>query len=500
MSAAKLSMAEVDGLYLSEYDKVVKPHQLFLIPNYFIRYWVNRLGTTQAWIVLSLQQACWRADEDQCAISQASIAEEIGIRRRTVGRILREHPMRHWYIPEISYQNGVVKNATYYPLPNKYQVYLSTPLIPEHMAGLYAYMQSTCPKGTAAEIALAVEHLLSLSPKAALAYLEQYAVTTKHVFDKPLSVQRIVEVALDKPLKVSTKMGKTTLGDLLSRLHTHLTNLGSTACRQYFRREWVSRLGTTEAWLVMILRSRCYYNMETDETRDICTWQKKDLAEQLGQSTRNLTNLLDTEYISHFVQILDQQKRTLTMRVAISEEPLTTETAESFWARQVGASNRKNCPITPVENRKNCPITAEDNAKECPTTSEETGRNVPSLEAEPEIMSHHSAPNTKKCPPFKDSKDSVLEDSRQKQEDFSLCDLWETVLEDIQLQVLPNIFSTWFFCTSLLAREKNTFTIAVKSEQAREWLEHQLKKVVQRTLKKHIDSLEEPIEITFVVQ
>jgi hypothetical protein len=58
--------AEVIGIYLNNYQQIVKPNRRFLISDYFINYWLRDLGPTLAWIVISLQQACWRADDDHC--------------------------------------------------------------------------------------------------------------------------------------------------------------------------------------------------------------------------------------------------------------------------------------------------------------------------------------------------------------------------------------------------------------------------------------------------
>src|SRR5215510_7598863 len=145
------SDAEITINYLDDdYRKIVRPNQLFLIPNYFIYYWLQRLGPTLAWIVVSLQQAYWRSRGDHCTIAQTVIAEEIGIHRHTVAKELRENPWRPWHIPVIAYQKGVAdENGIYHPLPNRYEIYDTPPLTPEHLAGLYAYLRqgSDTPAG-----------------------------------------------------------------------------------------------------------------------------------------------------------------------------------------------------------------------------------------------------------------------------------------------------------------------------------------------------------------
>jgi len=362
-SQAAENTVEVSGLYLNKYQQIVKPNRRFLIPNYFIQHWVSRLGPTLAWIVISLQQACWRADDDHCTLAQATMAEEIGIHRHTVSKELHKNGWRHWFIPQIEEQPGLInkKRETYQPLPHKYTVYLVTPLIPEHLAGLYVYFQKQCPAGTAAEIKQAVKALLELSPKEALTCLEAQVGASERSFEAPLSVAEVAALATGLDLGRLPAATVKKLEQKLAGLESHLTETGGTICRQYFRQTWVPLLGPPLAWLVTIIRSRCYFNPDSGELRDVNTWPKKELAAHLGQSTQNLKHLLAHPYAGHFIQILDQNKRRLTLRVSLAREPLPDQSADQFWCRQgQGASGSgqacgridKNSTSPPVESIK----------------------------------------------------------------------------------------------------------------------------------------------------
>lgn len=365
--------ALVTGIYLNEYDRVVKPQQRFLIPNYFIEYWVNRLGPTLSWIVVSLQQACWRENSDQCTISQSLIADEIGMERRTVGRVLRESPVRHWFIPDIEDQKGIVHRAskTYQPLPHKYTVYLSIPLTPEHMAGLCEYFRQECPTASLASIEQAIHKLLALNSREALTLLEQYQHAAMRQFEAPLPLLELVEVATGLKIKDPSTAKAAELEQKLSGLHTHLTEIGHTICRQYFRLNWVPQLGPAMAWLVMALRSRCYYNPDKGELRDVCTWRKKELAAMIGQSRYNLRLLLAHPNAEHFFKIPDNQKQQITVRVSMVQEPLLEETASEFWSRQPRSlfempsslKNVEKCDITPSKNVEICDMTLAENVE-----------------------------------------------------------------------------------------------------------------------------------------
>lgn len=365
--------ALVTGIYLTEYDRVVKPQQRFLIPNYYIEYWVNRLGPSLSWIIVSLQQACWRESNDQCTISQSIIADEIGLERRTVGRVLKENSLRHWFIPDIEYQKGIIHRAskTYQPLPYKYTVYLSIPLTPEHMAGLGEYFRQECPTANFASIEQAILKLLDLKSREALTLLEKYHPAAAQRFEAPLPLTGLIEVTTGLRMKDLPAAKAAELEQKLAGLHTHLTEIGHTICRQYFRLNWVPELGPAMAWLVMVLRSRCYYNPDKGELRDSYTWRKKDLAALLGQSRYNLRLLLTQPYAEHFFQLLDNQKHKLTVRVSMMQDPLLEEIPSEFWGRQPrfssemssGLQNVEKYDITPDTNVEFYDMTSSENVE-----------------------------------------------------------------------------------------------------------------------------------------
>ena len=395
--------AQVTGLYLNNYQEIVKPNQRFLVSNYFIHYWLRKLGPTLAWIIVSLQQACWRANDATCIISQTVIGDEVGLTDRTIRKVLKENPFRHWFIPDIQYQPGTFdyKKKVYQPLPNKYAVYLASPLTPEHLAGLCGYLRTVCPTGQPANVDQAIADLLARNSKDSLGLLEEYAQKETHTFDRPVPLTEVVAIATGLALETLPQATAAPLIHNLDKLHTHLTEIGSTICRQYFRLTWVPRLGPALAWLVMIMRSRCYYNPETEDLRDTYTWPKKELAEQLGQSTKNLSNLLSHPHAHLFGQILDQNKRKITLRVNMVHEPLASE-------EEAGCVAKDNQTLTLSENRKKVPVTTLENRKKVPVTTLENRKKVPVTDIESEKSSGHTPSNRKKVPPCKYYKESVL--------------------------------------------------------------------------------------------
>lgn len=392
--------AKVQGIYLTDYERIVKPHQRFLVSNYFIHYWLRKLHASLAWIIVSLRQACWRAENDTCTISQINIGNEIGLTNKTVGIILNTNPFRHWFIPEIKYQKGVFdqKGKTIQPLPNRYTVHLSDPLTPEHLAGFYAYLQTTCPDRSPVELEEAITNLLSLESKESLRLLETHCQQTELIFDKPIALVEVIKLAIDLDIATLSTGAKKEFDSQLDKLQTHLTEIGSTVCRQYFRLEWVPRLGPSLAWLIMVLRSKCYFNEETEELRDVNTWDKKDLVQALGQSTSNLSKLLGHPYASFFFTVLEQNKRKITIKQEMKQEPLVNS-EKTFKQPKTYAKNQEKLPITPSENQEKSPITLFENREKLPITPSENQEKLPIITLESRKSSNHLLENQEKLPP-----------------------------------------------------------------------------------------------------
>lgn len=74
---------------------------------------------------------------------------------------------------------------------------------------------------------------------------------------------------------------------------------------EYFRKNWVPRLGPVLAWLIVGLRRKCYYNPNTGEKRDVCKFPVYKLAEEVGVSlstaSRHLNNPQKKEIIDLFI-------------------------------------------------------------------------------------------------------------------------------------------------------------------------------------------------------
>ena len=89
------------------------------------------------------------------------------------------------------------------------------------------------------------------------------------------------------------------------------------------------------------------------------------------------------------------------------------------------------------------------------------------------------------------------EDQAQTTANEPFREVWQAALRELQLQMTRATFDTHLRNTRLIRLEDGVVTIAVDSERARDWLENQLRAVIQRTLKGIVGH---HLEITFLVK
>ena len=74
--------------------------------------------------------------------------------------------------------------------------------------------------------------------------------------------------------------------------------------------------------------------------------------------------------------------------------------------------------------------------------------------------------------------------------------IWQTAYGELQLQMPRETFDTWLRQARLVDYQAGIYTIGVQNSYAQEWLEHRLRKVVERTLSQVAESA---VEVRFVV-
>jgi len=73
---------------------------------------------------------------------------------------------------------------------------------------------------------------------------------------------------------------------------------------------------------------------------------------------------------------------------------------------------------------------------------------------------------------------------------------WQTTLEQLQLQMTKATFDTWMRHTRVVSRDSNTYTIGVKSDYAKDWLENRLLGIIKRALR---NTAGKSVQVNFVV-
>jgi len=122
-----------------------------------------------------------------------------------------------------------------------------------------------------------------------------------------------------------------------SQLHNLITrpervHMGS----QYFRLQWLPRLGPVLSSLVVNLRARCYWNERTGELRDTCRTSWAELAREIGCTTRQLRNVRGHPDLYRFFALLAEGHGHARSQFKVSmADPLTDPDRQRFEA-QIG--------------------------------------------------------------------------------------------------------------------------------------------------------------------
>lgn len=349
-------MLTLHGVYNTLYSALTRPDFKFAVTRYFIDEWAPLLGPSLAWLIVGLRQHCyWNQRRDWCIIDKASLSRDTALNERTIERCLKK-PFSGWFVTEVKhryrYRTQIGKKVRD---KNRYQLLLDDPLSPRHQLGLANLLKQTAqmhgapavaeaapprdaPPGDPLELGLAVVQAL---------------LDTPHLTDKisysgklPRTIQRrtileLVEEALD--FKLSRYADDPRLAELdrrATQLYNQIVQPNKVYIGwQYFRLQWLPLLGHALAWFVIYLRRSCFWDEASGELRDTYTGYKKELAAAIGQTPRNLANLMENPYAPLFFSIIDppeaeaaeakKRKRPrnapTVYRVRLVDEPLTPD-------------------------------------------------------------------------------------------------------------------------------------------------------------------------------
>lgn len=422
------------GVYNTLYNATTRPDFKFVVTRYFIDEWVPLLGPSLAWLVVGLRQQCfWNHRRDWCIIDKATLSQDTALNQRTIERCLKK-PLSRWFVLEVAhryrYRSHLGKKVRD---KNRYQLLLDEPLSPRHQLGLAQLLKDLTPS-----------HIDSLD--AALVALEAL-LDIPHLTDKisytgdiPKDLQRrtiielVEETAAVDFRHYATDERVITIDQRCAQLYNRIVQPNKIYVGwQYFRLEWVPLLGHALAWIVIYLRRHCFWDDTSGELRDTIHCFKKEMAAAIGQTSRNLANLMDNPHTSLFFSIMppdyaaegDRPVRKVSRNSAtlyqtrLVDEPLTpadqqhvAEALRSQLQGEVYGRNPENGQLNlfPIfdrlsSNRQNfayghlAEITPESNQQECrsDTGTEEilpqheeryTGKNAATLSKDSLLLSN----------------------------------------------------------------------------------------------------------------
>ncbi len=325
----------LQGVYNTLYNATTRPDFKFAVTRYFIDEWVPLLGPSLAWLIVGLRQHCfWNRRSDWCIIDKATLSRETALDERTIERCLKK-PFSGWFVIEIKhryrYRTQVGKKVRD---KNRYQLLLDEPLSPRHQLGLANLLRQVRPSSPDSLEA----SLNALQTILALPDLTDKISYTGQI-PKSLPRRTILELVEDNLginlADYATDERVVVLDQYCSHLHNLIVQPNKLYVGwQYFRLEWVRLLGHALAWIIIYLRRHCFWDESSGELRDTMTIFKKDLAASIGQTTRNLANLMDNPYASLFFTHLapagsdgghGARNKPTSYQVRLVDEPLTPD-------------------------------------------------------------------------------------------------------------------------------------------------------------------------------
>ena len=280
----------------------VKDGFIFRVSRYFIDHWLRLLGPKAAWAVVDLQQRCYLKKSNFCQASLQELCSVTGVGSTTTMQRIVDEPLMRWFFAKQNTRrrrgDKVVRGK------NQYHLQMSDPLTPTHQGQIARLLAERLRDGTVPAVRGADDLLRLISdipPLSTLPADDLPAWATR----EPLNLRQIT-------LRVLSQAGVTgvqaqlsdeaALRQAFAEAQAGITQPTRIALStHYFRSNWVPHLGATNAWLITILRSRCYWNKERGQVRDICFMSNEGLADLLGVSRRTVIRGLKNALVNKFV-------------------------------------------------------------------------------------------------------------------------------------------------------------------------------------------------------
>jgi len=260
-------ITEVEAVFDLPYDEIVGTG-IIAIPAYFGRYHLSALGPNLAWMVIGFRQAAYSAGRRSGVrsqrISERTIARWSGINRRTFRR--RKKKAKTWeklsgFVSLSSTKPAWVSEVGQPPAmaAHVYRVQMTMPLTAAHACSLRHWLLNHLEQAGGPE---AVLQLATQTPLEELILAE----VEEPVDAISITVMRLVLELFDGQL------AEAQLKALAQRLHHRIMPPNDQIIiTHFFVENLLPLLGPGPAWMLTLLRDRCYLNRETGEYRNRVT-------------------------------------------------------------------------------------------------------------------------------------------------------------------------------------------------------------------------------------
>ena len=306
------------GVHLQPYNEVVRPGQVWKISKYFLRRWTPYLSPSSVWLVIGArQESYFNGNRPWFTAYDANLAAAAGVHVRSFRRSAKKEiaegkePLAT-FISKVG-DPAYVKGQ---PVPKqeetRYEVRLDDPLTPADANHLAFWLRRHAPAQVTPQTVAALLEAARQERSQSLRAPEIDPSSQTETANAPLlTVADVVNYVF--PAVATAPVWK----EATDRLHTHIVE--PHLCHletHYLRHKWLAELGPGPLLLFVYLRSLCYHNPQTGETRDEAVILSGEL-EQLFQKSSvtlrawfsRLDELLGDNHIhGPFIETLSTQK------------------------------------------------------------------------------------------------------------------------------------------------------------------------------------------------
>jgi len=387
------------------WDELVDPERVISIPRYFIEYWLPLLGPNFSSAVIAFRQLRYLKNASAEIPFEARVDEILRwlpVGRTTFFRWMKNHPdIFEWFVKKDNAGKSTftqVDDGRISQAPQKYIVYGGTPLTPSHQdlvtELLEQYGAGKDPEGTEA----ALNQLLQLDRHELYRLMQNRKINKSFVNCRPMSVWEIARSYLkedisDKKAENLAKLCEDFENLLVRPDKTHLVTW-------YLLRDWQSHLGCSAFWLICILRSRCFYNLETGERRDEI-WINggyNELAKHLSVASETVSTWFGNnrktrkggtgKYLPLFIKEMErtrgfdeQNPRAVSVRFNVSMVDPLTEDGQTLFSEMVKRDGLSAQDLEELSKEwlvSNSPAFRDSGIGDTPAFQDSSGHDTPS--------------------------------------------------------------------------------------------------------------------------